>query len=73
MTGKPVNKLHVMWVATDETGTGSSGTYDKGEFRVNLPTTSDLIIFVSAPGYKTWFYTDAADGMRPTLHSLLFG
>ncbi|MGA8504696.1 MAG: carboxypeptidase-like regulatory domain-containing protein [Candidatus Sulfotelmatobacter sp.] len=67
VTGKPVGRLRVMWVATDESGTGSAGTY-KGEFHVNLPTTSDLIIFVSAPGYKTWFYTDPAEGMRPTLH-----
>jgi hypothetical protein len=32
-----------------------------GEFRLNLPTTSDFIIVINAPGYKPWFYVDPSD------------
>lgn len=69
VTGKPVNKMQVIWMATasSNAASGSSGTYDKGEFRVNLPTKSDLLVFVSAPGYKTWFYRDLADPSQAEL------
>ena len=64
LTGKPVDKIRVLWIAaTDErAGTGAAYGYMGGAFRVNLPTTSDFIVFVTAPGYKPWFYNDAANG-----------
>jgi hypothetical protein len=61
VTGKPVDNIRVLYMPiTDErTGSGSAAGYQHGEFMLNLPTTSDFLVFVTAPGYKTWFYNDA--------------
>jgi hypothetical protein len=67
LTGRPVERVNVVYVSTDAGYTGSAGQYT-GEFRVNLPTTADFIVIVSAPGYKHWFYTDPDDQSRPSLH-----
>jgi hypothetical protein len=66
LTGKPVDKISVIYVAENGQGSGSAGVY-AGEFRVNLPTTSAYLVFVSAPGYRTWFYTDPSDQSRVSL------
>lgn len=60
LTAKPVQQIQVAYVSTEGKGSGSAGTYN-GEFRVNLPTTSDYVIVVSAPGYKSWIYIDPTD------------
>jgi Carboxypeptidase regulatory-like domain len=60
LTAKPVHEIQVAYVSTEGKGNGSAGTYN-GEFRVNVPTTSDYIIVVSAPGYKSWIYIDPTD------------
>jgi hypothetical protein len=65
VTGKRVDRIRIMYVASDGGSTGSAGPY-MGEFRFNLRTASDFVIVVSAPGYKPWVYTDPADG--PSLH-----
>ena len=64
VTGKPVDNIRVIWIAaTDErTGRGESGGYQHGHVRLNLPTTSEVIVFITARGYKPWFYNDAVNG-----------
>lgn len=64
VTGKPVDNIRVLYMAaTDErAGSGQAGGYMRGEVRLNLPTTSDFIVFITAPGYKPWFYNDPVDG-----------
>ena len=61
VTGKAADNIRVLYMAiTDErAGSSSAGGYQHGEFKLNLPTTSDFLVFVTAPGYKTWFYNDA--------------
>lgn len=70
VTGKPIGKhVNVTWMQTDGASSGSSGTSGQlGTFRVNLPT-KDLLVFVSAPGYKTWFYRDPSDQVELHLAS----
>ena len=66
LTAKPVHEIQVAYVSTEGKGSGSAGTYNGG-FRVNVPTTSDYIVVVSAPGYKSWIYIDPTD-QSPSLH-----
>ena len=67
-TGKIIDKpVNVMWMMTDGTATGSSGG-QQSTFHVNLPITSGLLVFVSATGYKTWFYRDPSDPSQVELH-----
>jgi hypothetical protein len=71
VTGKPVDKIRVIYTAaTDErSGGGSASGYMNGEFRVNLPTASDFIVIVTAPGYKPWIYNDPVEGLSLRLAS----
>jgi hypothetical protein len=69
LTGKPVDKILVIYAATDGTSSGNMGMYMGGEFRFNLPITSDFVIFVAAHGYKPWVYNDPADGLSLHLAS----
>jgi hypothetical protein len=69
LTGKPVDKIRVMFTAKDGKSVGNAGTYMGGEFRLNLPTTSDFIIVVTALGYKPWVYADPANGQSLHLAS----
>jgi hypothetical protein len=69
LTGKPVDKILVIFAATDGTSSGNMGMYMGGEFRFNLPTTSDFVIFVAAPSYKPWVYNDPVEGLSLRLAS----
>jgi Carboxypeptidase regulatory-like domain len=67
-TGKligPFAKLSVQYVLVDGNGTGAISGVDGTNLRVNLPAGPELIVFVSGPGYKPWFYIN--DQSRPTL------
>jgi len=66
LTAEPVHRIRVAYISTDGGATGSTGEYT-GEFRINLPTTSDFIVVVTAPGYKGWIYTDPSD-QSPSIH-----
>jgi hypothetical protein len=59
VTGKPVDGIQLNYISIAGKVNGTAGGYGNGTFRLNLPTTDDYIILVSAPGYKTWFYRDA--------------
>jgi hypothetical protein len=69
LTRKPWDKILVIYAATDGTSSGNMGMYMGGEFRCNLPTTSDLVIIVSALGYKPWVYSDPDNGLSLHLAS----
>jgi hypothetical protein len=64
-TGKPIPEVTMTYQAVDATGSGS-GRYPS-DFRLTLPTATDLIVVVSAKGYKSWFYTDPSDSSRPVV------
>ena len=64
VTGKPVDNIRVLYMAVtnEQAGSSSASGYMHGDVRLNLPTTSDFIVFITAPGYKPWFYNDPVDG-----------
>ncbi len=64
VTGKPVDNIRVLYMAAtgEQDGSSSASGYMHGDVRLNLPTTSDFIVFITAPGYKPWFYNDPVDG-----------
>ena len=64
VTGKPVDNIRVHYLpgTNERAGSGTASGFMRGEFRLNLPTTSDFVIVVAAPGYKPWVYSDPANG-----------
>lgn len=64
--GKPVKGVIVQYLDVDGKASGSSPFTD-GEFHVALPPACDLVIIVSAHGYKGWVYTDPLSPTRPVL------
>jgi Carboxypeptidase regulatory-like domain len=67
LTGKPIDRISVRYIATDGTLTGNAGQYT-GEFRINIPTTTEFSVVVSAPGYRSWAYSDPEDPSHLSLH-----
>jgi hypothetical protein len=64
-TGKAVKLVNVQYLALDGTAAGN-GRGD-GEFQVTIPSEIDLLVVVSAPGYKGWVYTNPSDPSHPVL------
>lgn len=65
--GKPVKGVFVQYLDVDGSASGSSPFTNSGEFHVTLPPECDLVIVVSAKGYKGWVYTDPSSPSRPVL------
>jgi hypothetical protein len=65
--GKPVKGVSVQYLDVDGKASGSSRLYTDGEFHVTLPPECDLVVIVSANGYKGWVYTDPLSPTRPVL------
>jgi hypothetical protein len=66
-SGQPVKNVWVNYQDVDGKASGSSLMANDGRIRLPLPTESDLVIMVSAKGYKGWVYTDPANPTRPVL------
>jgi hypothetical protein len=66
-SGKPVKGISVQYLDVDGRASGSSPLISNGEFHVTLPPECDLVIIVSAKGYKGWIYTDPSSPSRPVL------
>jgi len=71
-TGAPIKNIKLTYVAIDASARGCGSEleisdYAGATFEVTLPTSTDLIVFVSSPSYKPWFYTDTSNGSRPAL------
>ena len=57
-------------IASRKLGSSGTGNFEKSEssgLRVPIRPNSDVILEVSAPGYKTWFYTDPTTESQRTL------
>jgi carboxypeptidase family protein len=65
-TGKSIVTSEVHYVALDGGNSGTAGVND-GQFQITVPARTDLIVVVSARGYRGWVYTDAANPSRPVL------
>jgi hypothetical protein len=71
-TGITVKGLKLTYIAVDGYISGcaselNSSSSSGSSFEIPLPTAVDLIVFLSAPGYKTWVYTDTSNDSRPLL------
>jgi uncharacterized surface anchored protein len=68
ISGEPVKGVSVQYLDVDGKASGSSPfSASDGEFHVALPPQCDLVIVVSAKGYKGWVYTDPSNPSRPVL------
>jgi Carboxypeptidase regulatory-like domain len=65
--GKPVKGVRVQYLDVDGKASGSSFLNTDGGFHVTLPPECDLVVIVSAKGYKGWVYTDALSPTYPVL------
>jgi hypothetical protein len=66
LSGKRINKINVTCIAVNGGSTYSAGGYD-GKYLVNLPKAMEFIVAFSAPGYRTWLYTDPSDPSHPVM------
>jgi hypothetical protein len=68
-SGHPVKEIQAHYMVISGTGAGGGGAayHRNGEFRLIVPTACDLVVAVSAPGYKGWVYTDPSNPSRPVL------
>jgi hypothetical protein len=67
-TGESVKGFRVQYLDVDGKAAGGAPPFTKdGEFHVTLPPLCDLVIIVSAPGYRGWVYTDSSNPSRPVL------
>jgi hypothetical protein len=76
-TGKSVTDFEVNWTLfnSDEgSGTSSGGQrITHGIRRTIIPPEKYLVLTISAPGYKKWFYSDPSDPARPAFILLQSG
>jgi uncharacterized surface anchored protein len=65
-TGQPLKRAWLNYQDIDGKASGSSLISD-GRILLAVPTDCDLVIVVSAEGYKGWIFTDPANPARPVL------
>jgi len=67
--GHPVKEFQAHYLVIDgKCGGGGGGSRSaNGEFRMPVPSGCDLVVALSARGYKGWVYTDLSDPSRPVL------
>ena len=67
-SGHSVKQIQPQYMVIDaKCGNGGGSSRADGTFRMIVPTACDLVVAVSAPGYKGWVYTDPSDPSRPVL------
>jgi len=72
-TGMPVEDVTLTYISLDASIRGCALGVNRSEYsgsslEITVPTATDVIVFASSPGYKTWFYTDVSNDSRPVLH-----
>jgi hypothetical protein len=65
ISGQPIKNVNVEYLGLE--GEAAGNARGDGEFRATVPTGFDLLIVVSAPGYKGWVYTDPSNPSHPVL------
>jgi hypothetical protein len=69
-TGKPVETFFVRWMADTASACSGNGNFMRAgtsSVRVPIRAATDVIVEVSAVGYKSWFFSDPSDPSRPVL------
>jgi hypothetical protein len=65
VTGIPIPRA---WISFSNIDTSDGGSrLANGQFQVSVPANCDLLVHVTARGYKGWVYTDPANPSRPAL------
>lgn len=67
LTGKSLDTAWVQWTTIDNGAGGGSARAIGGKFQIVAPIASDLIVCVTARGYKGWVYAGDANSTRPVL------
>jgi hypothetical protein len=72
-TGKPIDDFMIRTFGADSGGAGTAGLAyfpqtDEGGREVAISPLFDVLLGVTAKGYKNWFYSNSADPSDPTLH-----
>lgn len=65
--GKPIKGASVRFIDLDDNAYGASSSGSDGGFQVTIPSERDLVIVVSAKGYKGCVYTDESNSSRPVI------
>jgi hypothetical protein len=69
-TGKPVNTFFVRWITDTSSACSGTGNFMRAGtsgVRVPIRAAADMLIEVSATGYKSWYFSDPSDPSRPVL------
>jgi hypothetical protein len=72
-TGKAIDDFMIRTFGADGGGAGSAGLAyfpqtEEGEREVRVSPLFDVLLGVTAKGYKNWFYSNPADPSDPTIH-----
>lgn len=68
-TGRPIVNTEVscFYIGGRLNGSITGRGSGDGQFQLSVPPKTDLLVVVSAPGYKEWVYTDTANPSWPVL------
>lgn len=58
ITGKPIDSFTVDYLSVQKRASGGSSGAHEGTLSLALPTASDILLVVTAQGYRTWYYSD---------------
>jgi hypothetical protein len=69
-TGKRVDTFFVRWITDTSSACSGNGNFMRAGtsgVRVSIRAATDMLIEVSATGYKSWYFSDPSDPSRPVL------
>ena len=67
ISGKVIEDAWINYIAIDDGGGGGNHKTSGGRFTMAVPTSSNLLIYVSAHGYKGWVCTDSSSSAQPVV------
>ncbi len=69
LTGKPIRPAWISYSGLDCNASGSTSRINEsGTFDLTVPPGCDLVVMVTANGYKGWVFADPSNPSRPVLN-----
>jgi hypothetical protein len=69
LTGKPIRPAWISYSGLDCNASGSTSRINEsGAFDLTVPPNCDLVVMVTADGYRGWVFADPANPSRPVLN-----
>jgi hypothetical protein len=69
LTGKPVRPAWISYSGLDCNASGSTSRINEsGAFDLTVPPSCDLVVMVTANGYRGWVFADPSNPSRPVLN-----